>query len=276
MSELKKVLLSLMCLSVFAGCSWAAEKKTVDMNGSTTVLPIAQKAAEKYMESHKDVTITVSGSGSGNGIKALIDGSTDIANSSRFIKDAEVKAAIDAKRYPVPFEIALDALVPIVNPANPVTDLSKDQLKRIYAGEITNWKEVGGEDKAIAVVGRDTSSGTFEVWEEKIMNKARVTPEALVVASNGAAVQAVAGNPLAIGYIGLGYEDPAVKAVKVDGIEGSVQTVRGGTYSLARALFMFTNGWPTGTVADVLSFMQSDEGQALVKECGFVPLRDVR
>ena len=126
------------------------------VNGSTTVLPIAQSAAEKFMESNPGVSITVSGGGSGNGIKAIIDGTTDIANASRFIKTSEVKAAVDKGSYPVPFAVAMDALLPVVHPSNPVKDLSIEQLCKIYKGEITNWKELGGDDAKIAVVGRDT------------------------------------------------------------------------------------------------------------------------
>ena len=153
--------------AVLAACavlsiSGAAFANAIVMNGSTTVLPIAQAAAEKYMAANSDVKISVSGGGSGNGIKAIIDGTTHIANSSRFIKQSEVKAAVEKGNYPVPFAVAMDALLPIVHPENPVQDLSIEQLRDIYTGKIKSWKDVGGEDKPIAVVGRDTSPGTYE------------------------------------------------------------------------------------------------------------------
>ncbi|MGD9506268.1 MAG: PstS family phosphate ABC transporter substrate-binding protein, partial [Syntrophobacteraceae bacterium] len=163
-----------------------AESTSIRMDGSTTVLPIAQKVAEAYMKEHPDVTITVSGGGSGNGIKAIIDGTTDIADSSRFIKDQEVADAVAKGTYPVPFAIAYDCIVPIVHPSNTVKDLTVDQLKGIYTGAITNWKEVGGPDMEIVVISRDTSSGTYEVWEEKVLKKERVAASALLQASNGA------------------------------------------------------------------------------------------
>jgi len=243
------------------------------IKGSTTVLPIAQSAAEKFMESNSDVAITVSGGGSGNGIKAIIDGTTDVANASRFIKNKEVKAAVENGTYPVPFAVAMDALIPVVHPSNQIKDLSIEQLKKIYKGEITNWKEVGGADARIAVVGRDTSSGTYEVWEEKIMNKDRVTQRALVVASNGAMVQTVAKNKLAIGYIGLGYLDKSVNSLTVGGVEGKVKSVLDGDYPVSRYLYMFTKGWPTGDTLKFINFVLSDAGQEIVGNTGYIPLR---
>src|SRR5690606_1574997 len=128
------------------------------INGSTTVLPISQSAAEAFMAENKDVKISVSGGGSGNGLKAIIDGTCDIANSSRFMKDAEVKSAVEKGVFPVPFAVAIDAIVPIVPPTDPVANLTTQQHQDIYTGRVTSWKQVGGEDKPIVVVGRDTSS----------------------------------------------------------------------------------------------------------------------
>lgn len=261
---------ALVAVLTVSGAALAAE---LVIKGSTTVLPIAQSAAEKYMTAHPEVAITVSGGGSGNGIKAIIDGTTDIADSSRFIKDTEVKAAVENGAYPVPFAVAMDALVPVVHTSNPVQDLSIEQLKKIYMGEIKNWKEVGGPNKPIAVVSRDTSSGTYETWEEKILHKERVDKRALVVASNGAMVQTVAKNENAIGYIGLGYMNDSVKPIKVEGIEGNKANALNGTYPVSRYLYMFTRGWPTGEPLNFINFVLSDDGQKIVGEAGFVPLR---
>ena len=184
-----------------------------------------------------------------------------------------MKAAVEKGSYPVPFAVAMDALLPIVHPDNSVTDLSIEQLRDIYAGKITNWKEVGGEDKAIAVVGRDTSSGTYETFEEKIMKKERVTERALIVASNGAMAQTVAKNKLSIGYIGIGYLNDTLKPVAVDGVGGTAKTALDGSYPVARYLYMFTKGWPTGDVLNFINFVLSDQGQKVVAESGFVPLR---
>lgn len=272
--------------SWFAGCTvvlallltssvvFGAEELVI--NGSTTVLPIAQKAAEVYMKEHPDVSISISGTGSGDGIKALVDGTTDIANSSRFIKDSEITKAIENGVFPVPHQIALDCIVPIVHSKNPIKELSLEQLKRIYTGKITNWKAVGGENKEIVVISRDTSSGTYEVWHKKVLKKERVTPKASLLASNGAIVMAVAKNTYAIGYIGLGYVNKDVKALEVEGITPNADSARSGKYPIARELFMFTDGWPKGIIMDFINFIVTPRGQKLVEEVKYVPFYDLK
>jgi phosphate transport system substrate-binding protein len=249
---------------------WAGN---IVIKGSTTVLPIAQKVAEAYMKANPDVRISISGGGSGNGIKALIDGMTDIADSSRFIKDKEVKQAVANGQYPVPFAVAYDCIVPVVHPSNSAANISMDQLKAIYQGQITNWKELGGPDLKITVISRDTSSGTYEVWEKIVMRKERVYPGALLQASNGAVAQAVSKNKNAIGYIGIGYLNEDVKALTVNGVEGTPETTLNGKFPISRPLYMFTRGWPEG---DTLKFMNyvlhPEKGQKLVGAAGYVPL----
>ena len=258
---------------VLVGSAFPAWAGQLVIKGSTTVLPIAQETAEAYMKQNPDVKITISGGGSGNGMKALIDGSTDIADSSRFIKGKEVEMAVENGRYPVPFAVAYDCIVPVVHPSNTVMNLSMDQLKAIYKGEVKNWEEVGGPDWPVVAISRDTSSGTYEVWEKKVMSKERVFPGALLQASNGAVVQAVSKNKNAIGYIGLGYLDAGVKALTVDGITGSEETTLSGTYPISRPLFMFTNGWPEGDTLNFINFVRHPEkGQKYVKKAGYVPL----
>ncbi len=259
-----------LALCFTANVVWAGN---IEIKGSTTVLPIAQKVAEVYMKEHPDVKITISGGGSGNGIKALIDGSTDIADSSRFIKEKEVKLAIERGAYPVPFAVAYDCIVPVVHPSNPLKNISMEQLKEIYMGKIKNWKEIGGPDRPIVVISRDTSSGTYEVWHEKVLKKERVFPGALLQASNGAIVQVVSKNKNALGYIGLGYMEENVDALTVDGIQGSEQTTLSGTYPISRALYMFTAGWPKGDTMKFINYViHPEKGQKLVREIGFVPL----
>jgi phosphate transport system substrate-binding protein len=261
--------LAMICLTG----SWALAGSSITIKGSTTVLPIAQKAAEAYMKEYPNVKISISGGGSGNGIKALIDGTTDVADSSRFIKDKEVKLAVERGSYPVPFAVAYDCIVPVVHPSNTAKDLTLDQLKAIYKGEIKNWKEVGGPDRSVVVISRDTSSGTYEVWEEKVMKKEKVYPGALLQASNGAVVQAVSKNKNAIGYIGLGYVNESVKLLTVNSIMGSEETTLNGTYPISRPLYMFTRGWPKGEVASFINYvLHPKRGQKHVKEAGYVPL----
>jgi len=243
------------------------------IKGSTTVLPIAQKTAETYMKQHPDVKITVSGGGSGNGIKALVDGSTNIADSSRFIKSKEVSLAVEKGQYPVPFAVAYDCIVPVVHPSNTVMNLSLTQIKDIYTGKIKNWKEIGGPDRPVVVISRDTSSGTYEVWAEKVMKGDRVFPGALLQASNGAIVQAVSKNKNALGYIGIGYLDDSVKSITVNSIAGTAETTLNGTYPISRPLYMFTPGWPEGDTLNFINFViHPEKGQKLVKQAGFVPL----
>jgi phosphate transport system substrate-binding protein len=263
-------LVALLVLSVSAA-AWADGK--IDVQGSTTVLPIMQKEVEAFMAANKGVEISVSGGGSGNGIKAIIDKTTDLAMASRAMKDKELATAKEKGGNPVQHVIAVDAILPIVNPANPVTGLTSDQLKAIYAGEVKNWKDVGGLDKPIVVISRDTSSGTYETWEEKILKGAKVAPSALLQASSGAVIQTVSKNPNAIGYDGIGYVDKSVKALKVDGIEGTEDTAKSGKYPVARELYVYTNGEPKGDVKKLIEFILSDKGQALVKEAGFVRLK---
>lgn len=252
--------------TVFAG--------NISINGSTTVLPIAQKVSEAYMKEHPETKISISGGGSGNGIKALIDGTTDIADSSRAMKPEEENLAKEKGVAPAAFTIAYDALVPVVHPSNPVKDLKTDQLKAIYKGEVKNWKELGGADKPIVIISRDTSSGTYEIWEEKIMKKERVFPGALLQASNGAIVQTVSKNPNAIGYIGIGYVNSSVKALSVDGITGSKETALSGKFPISRPLFMYTKGQPAGEIKDFIDYvLNKDKGQKQVEESGFVPLQ---
>jgi len=245
----------------------------ISVNGSTTVLPIAQKAAEAYMKEHPDTTISISGGGSGNGIKALIDKTTDIANASRAMKKEEIEQAKAKGGDPVEFIVAFDCIIPVVHPSNPLKNITVDQLKALYKGEVKNWKEIGGSDKPVVVISRDTSSGTYEVWEEKVMKKERVFPGALLQASNGAVVQAVSSNPNAIGYIGLGYLDNSVKGLTVNGITGSKQTTLDKSFPISRPLFMYTPIKPAGDIKKFMDFVLSAKGQKLVEEEGFIPLK---
>jgi phosphate transport system substrate-binding protein len=257
------------CLLVFAGAAFA---ENIVIKGSTTVLPIAQVTLEAYMKANPGSNISLSGGGSGEGIKALIDKSTDIANSSREIKKTEIDLAKSKGIEPVETVVAIDAIVPIVNPRNPVKNLTVDQLSQIYQGKITNWKEVGGENLEIVVISRDSSSGTFEAWGELVLKGAKVSPRAQLQASNGAIVQTVSKNKYTLGYIGLGYLDDSVRALTVNGVEASEKTALSKAFPVSRFLYMYTNGQPKGETAKYIKFVLSPAGQALVKNEGFVPL----
>ena len=270
-NEKNKVFLTLFAvLLLFGNAIFAADSLIIQ--GSSTVLPIVQRAAEVYMEKNPAVNISVRGGGSGTGIAALLDNVIDIANSSRFIKDEEVQTALSKGIYPVPHRIAIDGIAVVVHPDNPVDDLSLEDIKKIYTGEISNWQELGGPDSQIVVISRDSSSGTFEVFEEKVLGGEKVAATALLQTSNGGVINVVAATKGAIGYVGLGYLSPALKAVKVDGVSPNNETVISGQFPIARPLFVFTNGWPEGLTADFINFILSAEGQKIAEEQGYVPL----
>ncbi|HQL01202.1 MAG TPA: phosphate ABC transporter substrate-binding protein [Smithellaceae bacterium] len=267
---------AVLAVAVFAFMAGVSEASSIVIKGSTTVLPVAQGTLEAFMKAHPGVQMSLSGGGSGEGIKALIDKTTDIATSSRDIKPSEIELAKSRGVNPVEHVVAFDAIIPVVHPSNKVSNLTTDQLSQIYQGKITNWKEVGGEDLKIVVISRDSSSGTFESWDHFVMKKAKVTPRAQMLASNGALVTAVAKNRFAIAYLGIGYLNKSVKPLQVNGVTASVQTAMSKEYPLSRELYMYTNGEPTGDVAKYLAFVKSAQGQAVVAKEGFVPLMDVK
>lgn len=269
---MKRIFVCVLALLLSSTISFAGEKLVI--KGSTTVLPIAQKAAETYMNTHPGVSISVSGGGSGTGIKAILDGIVDIADSSREVKPKEFELAKEKGMILTVHPIALDAVVPVVNPKNPVGNLTLKQLHDIYTGKIKNWKEVGGKNRRIVVVSRDSSSGTFEVWNKKVMHKDRVTPRALLQASNGAVREAVAKNKNAIGYIGLGYVNKQIKPVSIDGVTGSRDSVRKGKYPVSRILYMITSDRSKQPVSyNFIGFVLSSAGQQIVQQEGFIKLR---
>ena len=251
--------------------STALADTTIKVDGSTTVLPIMQKVVEAYMKAHPDVKISVSGGGSGNGIKALIDGATDIAMASRAMEQKEIDLAKTKNVAANQIVCAIDAIVPVVNPANKLSEITLAQLKDLYMGKITTWKDLGG-DGPVVVISRDTSSGTYETWEGLVMKKERVFPGALMQASSGAVVQAVSKNKNAMGYVGIGYLDASTKALKVDGIEATAENAKSKKFPISRDLYIYTNGAPAGAVKGLVDFLLGAEGQKLVKEAGFVPL----
>ncbi len=258
--------------AMLGGWFKTVKTETITIRGSTTVLPIAQRAAEAYMEEHPDVDIRVSGGGSSVGIQSVGEGIVDIGMASRDLKDEE------KIRYPnlKPIVIAKDGIAIIVHPDNPVTSLTLEQIRGIYNGTYTNWKEVGGADEDIVVINRDSASGTREFFWEHVLEKDDFVATALEKNSNGAVKQTVSQTPNAIGYVGLGYLDNSVKAVKIKkdgkGIEPTVENVLNDEYPISRSLYMITNGEPKGLAKDFIDFVLSEEGQRIVEKEGFVPI----
>jgi phosphate transport system substrate-binding protein len=242
------------------------------IKGSTTVLPITQKTSEEYRKTNS-VSISIEGSGSGNGIKALLDGTCDIANSSREMKPEELEAAKGKGINVKEIVVSYDMIIPVVHPSNPVKNLTLDQLKGIFSGSISNWKELGGKDDKIIVVSRDTSSGTYEYWDEKVMKKTDVSNRALLQASNGAVLSTVSVNQKAVGYISFGYMNKTVKAISVNGVQGTIANGKSGKYPIFRKLYMYVDSNKLSKEAEkYIQFILGKKGQALVKEEGFIPL----
>jgi len=266
-------LVSLFSISCYAG--WFSKKKsnTVTIKGSTTVLPIAQITAEAYMDSNSADKISVQGGGSSIGIASIIDGTADIGDASRPAKDKELTKAAANNVYLKAHVVAMDGIAMVVNNSNGVSALSTEQICKIYKGEVSNWSALGGPDKKIVMINRDSSSGTFETFHKLVMKGKKTSPTCLTVASNKAAHSAVKNTPGAIGYVGIGYLDGSVKPLKVDGVMVSEATVLTKEYPIARPLFMYTNGAPKGIAKKYLNFVKSAEGQKLVKKVGFVPLK---
>ena len=273
MKILKKTgFLACALMVAMAHGAWAADKKIV-CEGSTTVLPIAQAAAEAYMDSNEDADISVRGGGSGVGAASLIEGRCDIADCSRAFKDAELQRAAAKGKDPKAHVIAMDGIAVIVHPSSKFEEFTKQQVKDIYTGKISNWSKLGGPDAKIVVISRDSASGTFEAFGELALKGAKVRPDALMQAANQGVAGIVAKTPGAIGYIGLGYITPSVKAVNIEGVTPTRETVLSGKYPYSRPLFMYTDGKPQGMVKDFIEFILSSEGQKLVEEQGFVGLK---
>jgi phosphate transport system substrate-binding protein len=276
-NNMKKFILYLLIAWFMCGISTAgdvyAEKMSITVKGSTTNLPIVQRTAEEFMKEHPGINISVQGGGSGMGINSLIDGITDIADASRPMRNSELKQAVNNGVNPKANIIAIDGIAIVVNRSNRVDNLTKEQIKNIYTGKISNWSDAGGNDSTIVIVGRDGSSGTFDTFTERMLDGAKTRPDALLQASNQAVLQAVSATQGAIGYIGLGYVSDRIKAVTVNGIECTKETVTSGRYPLARPLFMYTDGNPSGSVKKFIDFILSSRGQALVEEQGYVPIQ---
>lgn len=253
--------------------------------GSDTMVNLALVWAERYQQENPNATISVTGGGSGTGIAALINGTVDIANASRQIKDEEYEAAIKNGSDPVEFVVARDAIAIIVNHNNPINQLTMQQLSDIYSGKINNWKELGGDDRPIVRLSRETNSGTHVYFLEEVLrlgedgNTTLFSTDTLLLPSSEGITLEVRDNPNAIGYDGLGYVVPEVKVIAVARDSGgqfvlpSIETVNLDQYPIARDLYMYTIGQPSGAVEEYLDWLYSEEAQVIVAELGFVPVR---
>jgi len=279
----KKLIFSLG-LVMFFGIAFAADKNSIQVKGSDTMVNLGQAWAEKYMEENPVDFIAVTGGGSGTGLSSLISASCDIAMSSRNIKDKEIALAKQKGINPNEIKVALDGLAVVVNPKNAVSKLTLDQLKGIFTGKIVNWKEVGGTDSKITILSREVNSGTHVYFKEHVLrrndsnSKEEFAASSLMLSSSQAIADEVAGNSSAIGYYGMGYISPKQKAILVakdDKSEYEAPTeanVLNGKYPISRPLFLYTNGEPQGLVKKFVDFTLSKQGQEIVSKTDFVAL----
>ncbi len=256
-------ILSLVALAIaLTGCGGALSG-TITESGSTTVQPLAEKLAAAFTEENPDVEIIVQGGGSGQGFKDAVDGISDIGALSRELKTEEAGQVVK-------HVIARDGIAIVVHPSTTVSNLTKEQVRDIFAGNITNWNEVGGPNQEIVVISREEGSGTRGAFEEMVMEGDLITTEALFYNSNGALKTAVAGAPYSIGFLSFGYLDSSVKALSINGTPATVENAKSGVYPIVRPLLFVTKSEPEGLVKEFIDFCLSEEGQAIVEEEGYL------
>ncbi len=258
------VLLAL-CFLFAPGCRGPRGGSDLTLAGSTSIQPFADKWAEVFMESHRDFGVNVQGGGSSAGIQACKSGACEIGMSSRELKTGEKDL----------FEIvvARDGLAIVVHPSNPVRGAKVEEIKQIFAGDLKNWSYLGGPDRAITVVTREEGSGTRGAFQEMVMGTTRIFKGAITQDSNGTVREIVAHDPFAIGFISLGLVNDQVRALELDGVAGSEETIRSGAYRLVRPFLFVSQGEPTGRAKEFIDFVLSEEGQALIKKEGLLPAR---
>ena len=288
------IFLLVVCILILSGCGGVTNDSEgnpvsapiiyIENKGSDTIVNLALAWAEQYQELHPEVRISVTGGGSGTGIAALINGTVDIANASRQIKNEEIEAAVANGIDPVEYVIARDAIAVIVNPENPIDKLTLQQISAIYSGEIDNWRELGGEDRPIVRLSRESNSGTHVYFLETVLrlgdeeNTTLFSTDTLLLPSSEGIIAEVKDNPNAIGYDGLGYITPEVKVLAVAStlvsgyILPSAETVNANAYPIARDLFMYTSSTPDESLLAYLEWILSPDAQEIVTELGFVPV----
>lgn len=280
-------LLIVIVLTTVSGCSkrsdqTKSEKRYITVKGSDTMVHLVSSWAEAFMKKQPEIEISVTGGGSGTGIAALINGTTDICAASRKIKEKEKKLAEQKGISPRGISVARDGIAVVVNPRNPVSELSMEQLAKMFTAAYTRWDQVGGPDEEIIVLSRESSSGTYVFFQEHVLKKQDYTQRAMLMPATSAIIQSVSSDKWAIGYVGLGYALAAKGKVKIvavkaydnsEAVSPSEQTVKSGEYSIARLLYFYLNGEAGGTVKNFIDFCLSDEGQTIVRETGYVAVR---
>ena len=266
----RSLLIALSLLSISA----SAQR----IKGSDTVLPVAQQTAERFMNQHPDTRVTVTGGGTGVGISALLDNTTDIAMASRPIKFSEKMKIKSAGEDVAEIVVAYDALAVVAHPSNPVKQLTRQQQEDIFRGKITNWKQVGGDDRKIVVYSRETSSGTYEFFKESVLKNKNYMASSLSMPATGAIIQSVSQTKGAIGYVGLAYVSPRVKTLSVsyDGKHYAAPTVENATnktYPIVRPLYYYYNVKKKAEIDPLIQYILSPDGQDIIKKSGYIPVK---
>lgn len=267
------VIFLFLCTAAGAGMlqQFEGQQGKIDIAGGTAHIPVMTGAAQKIMAAHPGVRITIEGGGTGVGVQKVGEGLVNIGNTGRALSAEEV-----AKYGLVSFPFAIDGVTVVLNPGNPVTELTAAQVRDIFAGKIANWKDVGGSDAAITLYIRDEASGTREVFWGKLLQKGEVSDKANVTASHGAMKVAVAQDPNAIGYMSIGFVDGTVKAPLLDGVEPSQDNAKTGAYGVVRQLYMNTKGEPQGLTKLFIEYVISPECAGIIAEAGYIPLDQTR
>lgn len=237
--------------------------------GSTSVQPFSEVLAEEFMVKNPKVVISVQGGGSSQGVTAAVSGAADIGAASRKVKDDEMTEHPDLKIT----QIAMDGVAVVVHPSNQIQDITLEDVKNIYLGNITNWKDLGGKDKQITVVSREEGSGTRDAFVSVVMDKEEIAPSAIIQNSNGAIRTVVAGDENSIGYVSLAVVNNEIKALDIEGVEASVENVKAGTYKISRPFIYITNNEPEGIAKAFIDFVLSDEGQTIIVDEGAISVK---
>jgi phosphate transport system substrate-binding protein len=271
-----------LILCAVLGCSSEADRRArrVTLRGSDTMVPFGMYWAEEYTAANPRIRVSVNGGGSGTGLAALVNGTADLAMASRSASESELRKAADRGQPLVETVVGFDAIAVIVHPDNPVGTLTVEQLRGLFDGTITNWAELGGPDRPVQALSRESNSGTFVFFSEHVLNKGDLGPAARLMPSSSAIVQSVAQDVGSIGYVGLEYSHKApVKLVALKAsptapaVEPAEVTVRDKTFPLARPLFLYSLGAPQGAAAEFLDWVVSPAGQELIADLGGIPLK---
>ncbi len=278
------VVVAIGSLAIWLGCGKKSDspaaKASIDIKGSDTMVNLMSALAEAFMKAHPDKQVAVTGGGSGTGIAALINGTTDICASSRSMQEKEIDLAKSKSIQPKEVIIGMDGLAVMVNKANPADSLTLEQIKQLFQGTVTDWAAVGGNKGEVLIHSRESNSGTYVYFKEHVLNKGDFATNARLMTSTAALVQEISTNVNAVGYGGEAYgKQGNIKMMHVRKTAGAPavypteETVRGGAYPISRPLFLYTNGAATGLVSEFITFCNSAEGQKIVREVGYVPMK---